>query len=316
MKRAFLVALIAAGCGSFPHPSEDYECERDRDCPQGRICRSGWCVLGGRPCDALSCDDLEDCTVDSCSGGDCVNEPMEDGTPCGGAGTCVTAATCSAGECLGSPEPEGQPCDDGFFCTDGEECDGSGGCVGVSRFCASESQCTVGSCNEDSKSCEQIAAEDYSTCTDGDPCTANDVCESGQCDGGQHCTCDDSCQTCDGGCCEVTYLEFCSDGGCPLDCAVADCACYYNCAGPSCRGTCDEDCSVLCSAGSDCQLACAGDAQCQMDCTGADQCQFDCEDTAHCMVNCGGSLNCSQGTCASGWDACGGGLFVCNRPCP
>jgi hypothetical protein len=315
--RAILIALVAAGCGSFPHPSEDYECERDRDCADGRICRSGWCVLGGRPCDVLECDDFEDCTVDSCAGGECVNEPMEDGTPCGGAGTCVEEATCSAGECLGAPEPQGQPCDDGFFCTEFEVCDGAGACVGTERPCGSDATCSVGSCNEDIDSCEQVAAEDYTPCSDGSICTDNDVCHGGACAGGASCDCSSDCASCEGGgCCRVSYLAECAEGGCSLDCAEEDCTCYFACAGPSCRGTCQEDCDVTCSATSDCALTCASDSQCQMECAGADQCQIECTESAHCLVDCGGIDNCNRGECSGGWTSCPGDVYVCDRPCP
>jgi hypothetical protein len=313
---AVLLSLLAA-CGSFPHPSDDYACERDRDCPDGRVCRSGWCVLGGSQCDALSCDDFEDCTVDSCDSGECVHEPMADGTACGGEGTCVAAATCQSGTCQGEPEPEGQPCDDGFFCTEFDACDGSGGCVGVDRHCESADECSTGQCNEDTDSCEDVPVEDYTTCSDGDLCTRNDVCQGGTCGGGEACACDTSCNTCDGGCCDVSYVgdPACGGEGCPIDCSVAGCDCSYNCAGPTCRGTCTEDCAVLCSAGSDCDLSCAGDALCNLGCSTANQCQIDCKDNAHCAVDCGGA-SCNLGDCDGGWTDCGGGVHACNRPCP
>jgi len=314
-----VLAIAAAGCGSFPTPSDDYACERDRDCPTGRVCRSNWCVVGGRVCDALSCDDFEDCTTDSCAAGQCRNEPLDDGTPCGGAGSCVSAAVCQAGTCQGDPEPSGQPCDDGFFCTEEDECDGSGGCMGLSRQCASSADaCTVGSCNEDIDACEDVPAEDYSTCNDNDVCTANDVCESGTCAGGAACDCDPSCSTCAGGCCDVNYGlgDECDGGGCPTDCKTADCACYYGCAATDCRGECQSDCTVLCSAAASCDLTCSSDSQCNLRCTGANQCQIDCTGSAHCLVDCGGLDNCNRGECADGWLDCGNDLYVCNRPCP
>lgn len=320
-RAAPLLALLvaAAGCGSFPNPSDDYACQRDRDCPDGRVCRSGWCVVGGRACDALSCDDFEDCTVDSCTGGECRHEPMADGTPCGGAGSCVSAALCESGACLGEPEPAGQPCDDGFYCTEADACDGAGACMGHSRDCGSGSgdACTVGVCNEDIDACDQEIAEDYTSCNDGDVCTANDVCESGSCGGGAACECDASCSTCATGCCDVNYVgDDCGGEGCSTDCTVDGCSCYYGCAGSRCRGECQSDCTVLCSAGSDCDLGCALDAQCNLNCTGADQCRIDCGDSAHCLVDCGGLSSCERGDCSGGWTDCGGDLYVCNRPCP
>lgn len=315
----FALALLLGGaaCGSFPHPSDDYECKRDRDCPDGRICRSNWCVTGGRACDALSCDDFEDCTVDSCMGGECRHEPMDDGTPCGGAGSCVSAAVCAGGACLGEPEPPGQPCDDGFYCTERDACDGSGGCVGEERPCEGADACTVGTCNEDIDACVQEDAEDYTSCSDGEDCTANDVCEAGVCGGGAACECDSSCDTCAGGCCDVNYIaEVCGDEGCPTDCTTPDCACYYGCATSKCRGECTSDCTVLCSAGAECELECSSDSQCNLRCTGANDCRVDCTDNAHCLLDCGGISSCDQGNCDSGWTDCGGDIHVCNRPCP
>lgn len=314
--RVLLVALLAAGCGSFPNPSDDYACERDRDCPDGRVCRSGWCVVGGGGCDQQSCDDFEDCTIDSCQAGQCVHESMEDGTPCGGEGTCVAAATCHSGTCQGEPAAEGAPCDDGFFCTEADACDGSGGCVGVDRHCESSDACSTGQCNEEIDACEQVAVDDYSTCSDGDLCTRNDVCVAGSCGGGAACGCDSSCGTCDGGCCEVDYVGTdCGGEGCPTDCAVQGCSCYYGCAGSLCGGECQADCSVLCSAGARCDLTCSADSLCDLDCTGADQCRLDCTDNAHCLVTCGGD-GCNRGACPDGWTECGGGVYACNRPCP
>lgn len=315
-----LALLVAAGCGSFPNPSNDYACERDRDCAPGRICRSGWCVLGGRPCDIVSCDDFEDCTVDSCSGGECQHEPLEDGTPCGGAGSCVSAALCQSGACQGEPEPFGQPCDDSFYCTEDDQCDGAGACMGRARSCESGAACLVGLCDEELDACVTDPAEDYSTCDDGDVCTANDVCEEGSCSGGEACDCDSSCSTCNNGCCEVSYIGAeCDGGGCPTDCKTPDCACYYGCAGSTCRGECQSDCTVLCSSLASCDLVCSSDSLCNLRCrggTGADQCQIDCTDSAHCLVDCGGIANCNRGACDGGWTDCGGDVHVCNRPCP
>ena len=317
--RILALLLAAAACGSFPHPSEEYACERDRDCAGGRICRSGWCVTGGRPCDIINCDDLEDCTVDSCQGGECRNEPMADGTPCGGAGSCVSAAVCQAGTCLGEPEAPGTPCDDTFYCTEADTCDGSGGCVGSPRDCGSSADaCSVGTCNEEADSCEDVVAEDYTSCSDNEVCTANDVCHGGSCSGAPACECDSSCETCNGGCCDVNYIgSDCGGGGCRTDCTTADCACYYGCATSRCEGDCTSDCTVLCSASSECDLACAGDSQCNLRCTGANRCRIDCSESAHCLIDCGGLGDaCEPGDCADGWSDCGGGVSVCNRPCP
>ena len=79
------------------------------------------------------CDDSEDCTDDTCVDNDCVftnddNNTCTDGNDC-------TADTCSSGTCSSTNESSGTPCDDGLFCTETDECDGSGTCVGSGDPC-------------------------------------------------------------------------------------------------------------------------------------------------------------------------------------
>jgi len=62
----------------------------------GWMCIAGDCVLTecGSPED---CDDRNECTEDTCSGGMCENPPVEDGTSCANG-----AGTCQAGSCVGT----------------------------------------------------------------------------------------------------------------------------------------------------------------------------------------------------------------------
>ncbi len=43
--RSVVLALGLVGC-TFPTPSEDYTCAVDSDCTTGRVCRTGYCVVG------------------------------------------------------------------------------------------------------------------------------------------------------------------------------------------------------------------------------------------------------------------------------
>jgi hypothetical protein len=73
------------------------------------------------------CDDLNDCTIDSCiNGGQCVNDSSEaDGLPCDDEDACTESTTCTAGVCAnGSPVV----CDDGEWCNGLETCHNLDGC--------------------------------------------------------------------------------------------------------------------------------------------------------------------------------------------
>jgi hypothetical protein len=86
-------------------------CDDGDACTTGDHCQSGSCV--GTPVD---CDDLNDCTQDICSGGSCshgfVPGPCDDGSPC------TDPDTCSGGVCHPGP-----------FCSGGDQCCSTFGCI-------------------------------------------------------------------------------------------------------------------------------------------------------------------------------------------
>jgi hypothetical protein len=254
----------------------------------------------------------ERCEVDE----DC----PEDGNPC-------TARRCQAGRCVQEPLQDGTPCDDGLFCTLPDTCLG-GVCQLGPRDCGDEDPCTEDVCNEALGQCENPRVSDPppegldhpGTCEDGvdndcdgltdgaDPdckvcetdaecddledCTA-DAClqgrcansptnEGGACEDGQYCTVGDTCQA---GRCQ---------GGPARDCSALDGECV--------RGACDEvlaacvewpredgtpcgarECQELWWVEGRCQAgACAGTGLVE-DCDDANACTLDaCEAQAGC----------------------------------
>ena len=120
-------------------------CDDEDACTDNDICTSGSCA--GQV--TVSCNDGNLCTVDSCDpliG--CVNAPMADGTPCGGAGW-----TCQGGFCVPcTPQCNGKQCGDNGCggscgtCLGDLYCDSSGQCVDPCAECAPWQVCVGGAC--------------------------------------------------------------------------------------------------------------------------------------------------------------------------
>ena len=136
------------------------------------------------------------------------------------AGPC-SVGTCVNGMCASGPANEFGSCDDGSFCTDDDTCV-NGACVGgTPKFCPSLDSCHLGVCDEDLKTCKNIAGNDGAQCEDGDVCTGAGLCSGGACSKGPQVNCsifDGPCSTgvCDPavGCMAVPKLEgsFCNNG--------------------------------------------------------------------------------------------------------
>ncbi len=193
-------------------------------CSAAGSCQAGVCKATG----AL-CDDSNPCTLDTCTALGCQHNPLSNGASCDSGAEPCSAATCLAGVCqpgipsgyckiasplgiLCSKEGASAPmlpcmrclplasntawtmvtsgvCDDGDACTQAENCQPGGKCVGVEALCPDVGPCSDPGCDPKTGCLEQPTA---GPCTDGNPCTVDDSCSGGQCQPGTALDCDDA----------------------------------------------------------------------------------------------------------------------------
>ncbi len=138
------------------------ECREDADCPAPKdLC------LGRLMCDpqdwacvpdagaVVTCEAHDNpCRMNRCqpSTGLCVEVFREEGAECD-LGRCHEAGTCQAGECVAEPK------------------------------CVSQGPCLEATCDEATGMCGTKNAQDGTKCDDGNPCTPNDHCVAGKCQG-------------------------------------------------------------------------------------------------------------------------------------
>jgi len=163
---AFGVAALGIDQASAAPPAgkptkcygEHSRCTNAKQCCSG-ICTNRTCApaVPVDPCAGKNCDDGNECTTDSCSGGVCSHTPMP-GAPCkDGTGTCDSSGVCRPGVACGPfmscpPPPtscHAHLCDvatsmcvievlpQGVSCDSGDgTCDGMGNCVYPTDPCA------------------------------------------------------------------------------------------------------------------------------------------------------------------------------------
>lgn len=203
----------------------------------------------GAPSDAgfdpdavVPCDDVLDCAVfsDTCNVGSCIN-----------------------GLCGRVPANEYGACDDGQYCTVDDTCI-EGQCTGgTPRFCASLDSCHLGVCDEELKTCKNIAGNDGAQCEDGDLCTGAGVCKAGVCSKGAPASCAIFNTGCSIGVCDpaigckampTNENGFCDNGdftGCSYGkCQAGNCTSVPSNDGAQCDDGSFDPCSVgECQAG-------------------------------------------------------------------
>jgi len=147
-------------------------------CSDNSVCTvNDRCVFGG-VCNgtAVSCDDGNPCTADSCAAdAGCRNRTLDAGVAC----------------------------NDQNACSSGDVCDGQGRCAGAPVSCDDNNPCTLDSCDP-AAGCLHVGESDGTVCDDGNPCTMNDACAGALCIGfGQSCDDNNPCtqNTCDAGVC-------------------------------------------------------------------------------------------------------------------
>jgi hypothetical protein len=187
--------------------------------PAGEVCDGIDQDCDGQT-DEATCDDGDECTVDTCAGASgCQNvaADCDDSAPC-----TVDACDPVTGECTHAAKV----CDDGDACTV-DECDAeSAECESVATSCDDGDPCTMDSCDSATGAC----AHPPKSCDDEDDCTVDQcVAETGacehaavSCDDGDACTAD----TCDGASGECQYAAVACDLG---PCVIAGCEAEAGC---------------------------------------------------------------------------------------
>lgn len=252
------------------HANNNSPCSDGSACTTSDTCSGGSCVGGPAP----NCDDMNQCTNDSCSPMvGCVNTNSSNGTACGdsGMGACDDPDTCDGfGNCVNNHDADGTSCSDGIYCNgaeicvDGEcepgtpptpccetsaDCDDHNVCTGVETCvnhvcvlgtplsCGDSNVCTTDSCDP-INGC--MNSNNTDPCDDNNACTANDQCSGGVCGGGPVVCSDgnpcttDSCNMVTG-CVYTNNTLPCNDGN----------ACTTNdtCGGGTCNGGAAPNCN-------------------------------------------------------------------------
>ena len=277
-------------------------CDDGDACTGPDLCQQGDCS-GAQ----LVCDDDNPCTDDACLPGQgCVF--TDNAADCDDGNACTDGDVCAKGTCEGG---ELLDCNDENLCTS-ETCSPKDGCVYTfntapctdNDVCTLNDQCSLGECaTSGSLSCADLNpctddscdpnvgcsfVPNQAPCSDGNACTAADVCDSGSCGAGDDLDCDDQnpCtdDACDSqtGCVHVNNVLPCDDDDA---CTLAD-----TCATGACVGGPDLDC--------DDQNLCTND-----DCDAEDGCvyQFNvepCNDNDPCTV----TDACDGGSCSGAGD--------------
>ena len=318
------------------------ECKDDNPCTVADHCVAGECVGS-----AVSCDDSNGCTDDTCTESGCVHTPNQE--DCDDFDPCTLGDVCKQGECVGAPvdcaclnDSECAALEDGDVCNGTLACDTSGvpykcvidlatvvacpGPVGPDEFCLAPS------CDSQTGECSLTPTNEGKACDDGDPCTVSEKCAAGECAGGYPLNCNDGNACTDdlchptNGCTHSPNAAGCDDGD---DCTVGDV-----CSGGECQAgsnlNCDDDNTCTddsCKSAIGCVYeANAADCSDYNPCTTGDHCSagkcavsgsLDCNDGNPCTddscspeVGCKHNLNvapCDDGNACTTGDKCGNG---------
>lgn len=376
--------LLPELCDDIDHdcdgsPFENADCDDDNPCTQDSCSEQGCehATLTGSPCSdgnactsegtcldglcvvtPLACDDNDPCTTDFCNPAvGCLSAPGNEGLACDDGDDCTLETTCSNGVCqagalapgcagcseTGCPEPQD-------LCSPHWECDLTSELCRILPETAvqcpdSGNPCVVLSCNPENGACEAHVLPNKTSCDDGEPCTFEDRCSSGQCHGKAFTCVDDNPCTqdlCLDGTQECQFVPVvgnaCDDGDfCTIDTVCDDeGACVGQprlCDdGDPCTGDfCDPEwgCRTTpmeCPMGFACE---GGECVCQPQCQGrqcgedgcGDFCGFcpagaDCSGDGHCLTFCDqecAGRECGKNSCGVICGTCGTGMYCTDQ---
>ena len=252
------------GCEFQPN---DAQCDDFNPCTEGDHCHNGVC----QPEEMLDCDDGNICTDDSCDPAKGCTHQLNNAA-CDDSNACTTQDKCTNGWCQGiisncndfnactddSCVPEtgclheanDDLCNDGSLCTTGDHCQ-NGECVGAGQpDCHDDNLCTDDECDPALGCVHKLNNE---PCDDEDPCTVDEQCGLGLCQGGQPLACDDAVactlDTCSQGCQHQPDNALCDDNEpCTDDLCDPGQGCVHSLG----QGPCED--GDPCTQGDTCQL--------------------------------------------------------------
>ncbi|MSQ82598.1 MAG: hypothetical protein EXR77_06725 [Myxococcales bacterium] len=184
--------------------AEGATCSDGNACSTGDLCAGASCVSSG----ALSCDDLNPCTLDKCNPlVGCVNLAIPATTACDDGDARTAADACANGACQSGvntcqcqTNSECGKFDDGNLCNGTLYCDKST----LPYVCkanpatvftcptGSDGACQKNTCIPATGQCKLVLAPaNTAACSDGNPCTISDMCANGTCKAGSPPGCDD-----------------------------------------------------------------------------------------------------------------------------
>ncbi len=338
-------ACDAAG-GCVYTPLNNVPCDDGDACTMGDFCANGTCMAK----EPTWCGDDNPCTEDTCDPvAGCQHTPLS-GTPCDDGNPCTTGDVCASGACIThepvvcddgnacttdacdpatgcvyTPVAAGTKCDDGNPCTQGDLCDGQGGCSGKAIACDDGNPCTLDTCSPLGGGCMHANVPPGGKCDDGNACTTGETCDAnGQCGGGTAVACDDG-NACTTDSCDPATGCIHSDGGCDdgNPCTTDTCGAAGQCAhAPAPGAACDDGNPCTQNDACDDTGACVGTPS--VDCNDGDPCTVDTCDptTAQCTHAPAPGAACDDGNPCTGPDVCGvggcrGTVLACDdgNPC-
>lgn len=198
MKLAILAGLalalafvtLTSSC-EINHRSEEFACTKNIDCPSGRICNDGFCIITGSidasrgdaqrgdagancPAGCTSCNTTEKtCTINcmltnctntvSCPAGYKCDIACNTEQSCRNGINCQLAASCNI-DCIGRQSCQNVQCGPGRCDV---SCSGAASCRGVScgSSCACDVACTGNQSCADNITCSSVACRSGSGCT-------------------------------------------------------------------------------------------------------------------------------------------------------